>query len=237
MPGEGPGARFSVTATKASQHNHPAVELNHAGIAAKSQQIPPGVPSIANAEAAVKIAIGEDFVIMMTGTHEFPSSLLPGGAAAGDQLWIGVADNKLLLTPEEGEVNPSVKVTVGATGGTWTITIDGAVSGAVQWNTTAAQLLAILEAMPNIEPGDVTVTGGPGATTPLVITFVDGEYADGPVPVITTATAGLEGAKTAVVANVAVGVEGTAAVKFGVIDEIDTDAELAHVNLTQRSSF
>lgn len=98
MPGEGPGARFSVTATKATAHGKPAVELGHAGIAAKSQQVAPMAPSVANAALAVEIADGEEFVIMMTGVHYYvDSSLLPGGAAAGNPLYIKGSDNSLAL--------------------------------------------------------------------------------------------------------------------------------------------
>jgi hypothetical protein len=53
-------------------------------------------PSVANAVLATQIAIGEEFVIMMDGDHEInPSSLLPGGAAAGTQLFIRPSDNSL----------------------------------------------------------------------------------------------------------------------------------------------
>lgn len=242
MPARGPGQTYAVTATKESAHNHPAIELNHAGIAHKSQQIPPGVPSNAAAAAAKLIAIGEEFVIDMDGVHTFESSLLPGGAKAGERLWINPADNTLSLKQFEGEVNPQVKITVSATGGTWTLTIDGAVSGAIPWNGSPAELLAIFVGMPNINVGDLTVTGGPGdatGTKPYVITFVKGRYANGPKPAMATATGALEGTKTAPIADVVVGVAGVECVKFGVIDEIDTvpTPNLVHVNLSQRSSF
>lgn len=97
MPLESPGRRFAVTATKATTHGAPAVELGHAGIAAKSAQIPPLVPSVANAVIAQAIAIGEEFVLMMDGVHEVAVSALPGGAAAGNPLYIKAADNTLAL--------------------------------------------------------------------------------------------------------------------------------------------
>lgn len=97
MPLEGPGARFDVIATKATSHGAPATELGHPGIAAKSAQIAPGVPSVASAAAAVLIAIGEDFVIMLTGVHEVATSLLPGGTVAGSKLYIKESDNTLAL--------------------------------------------------------------------------------------------------------------------------------------------
>jgi hypothetical protein len=97
MPMEGPGRRYDATATKATAHNQPVVELNHPGIAAKSTQIAPAAPSVANAIAAQQIAIGEDFVIMLDGDHTFASSFLPSGAAAGSQLYIKASDNSLHL--------------------------------------------------------------------------------------------------------------------------------------------
>lgn len=237
MPARKPGSTYSATATKELFHGAPAVELLHAGRAAKSMQPAPAVPSTANALAATKIEIGEDFVIMLDGSHEFPTSYLPEGAVAGERLWIDPATNKLLLTSLVGSVHPAVRITVTASGGTFTTTIDGEVSGAIKSNTTAAELLAVLNAMSNINPGDVTVTGGPGNATPLVITFVAGRYSNGPAPAITTQVGALEGTKTAVVENATVGVAGTEGVKYGLIDEIDTDTKIVTVNLSQRSSF
>lgn len=242
MPAQAPGKTFSVPFTKASAHNHPAVELGHAGIAYKSAQPAPAVPSVANAAAAVLIAIGEEAVIHMEGTHTILASLLPAGAKAGDKLWINPADNTLSKLALPGEVNPQIKLTVSATGGTFTFTIDGAVSGAIAFNATAAALREALEAMPNIKPGDITVTGGPGdatGTKPYVITFVAGPYANGPKPAMSTQTGALEGTKTAVIADVVVGVAGAEGVKWGIVDELEPSVspELAVVNLSQRSSF
>lgn len=95
MPLEGPGRRYAVLATKATTHGAPAVELNHGGIAAKSAQIAPMAPSVANAALAVAIAINEQFTIMLDGVHEVAVSALPAGAAAGDPLYIKAADNTL----------------------------------------------------------------------------------------------------------------------------------------------
>lgn len=64
------------------------------------------------------------------------------------------------------------------TGGTYTITIDGEVSAAIAFDASNATILAALNAMSNIAPGDVVLSGG-GAlgvkTAPLVITF-GGKY-------------------------------------------------------------
>lgn len=100
MPYEGPGERYSVVATKATEHGAPAVENRHPGIAAKSAQAAPAAVSVANALAAQQIAIGEEFVIMMTGVHEVAVADLPAGAAVGDALWIEIADNSLANAAE-----------------------------------------------------------------------------------------------------------------------------------------
>lgn len=97
MPLEGPGRRWDGIATKPHTHGAPAIELNHAGIAAKSAQAAPMAPSVANAALAVQIGIGEDFVIMLDGDHEVAVSALPGGAVAGDRLFIKAADDTLAL--------------------------------------------------------------------------------------------------------------------------------------------
>jgi hypothetical protein len=97
MPLEAPGKRYEATATKATTHGAPATELNHPGIAAKSAQIAPMVPSVANAAIAQQIAINEGFIIMLAGKHEVASGLLPGGTVAGSQLFIRASDNALVL--------------------------------------------------------------------------------------------------------------------------------------------
>lgn len=96
MPTEGPGSRFSVVATKATAHGKCAVERHHPGVAAKSTQAAPAYPSVANALAAQQIAIGEEFVIMLTGLHEVLVADLPAGAVAGDAVFIREADNVLV---------------------------------------------------------------------------------------------------------------------------------------------
>lgn len=109
MPGEAPGTSFSCTATKATVHNRPAVELNHAGIAAKSQQPAPMVPNLTNAALAQQITVGEEFVIRMSGSHEFASSLLPGASAAGDRLAIKVSDNSLVKIAAGAAANKAIE--------------------------------------------------------------------------------------------------------------------------------
>lgn len=51
----------------------------------------------------------------------------------------------------------------------------GGTTAAIPWNPSAAAVLAALEALPNIFPGDVVVTGGPLPGAPIVVTFT-GQY-------------------------------------------------------------
>jgi hypothetical protein len=104
VPYEGEGSRYSTIATKATAHGKPATEHGHPGIAAKSAQPAPAAVSVANAAAAQQIAIGEEFVIMLTGAHEVAVADLPAGAAVGDAVFIRVADNVLVNAAGAGIV-------------------------------------------------------------------------------------------------------------------------------------
>lgn len=96
-------------------------------------------------------------------------------------------------------------VTVDATGGTFTITYSGQTTAANAFDIAAATLQTNLEALSNLVPGDVTVTGGPGAAgggTPYTLTF-GGSLADTNVAAVTTNAGSLTGgAGTATVATV-----------------------------------
>lgn len=69
-------------------------------------------------------------------------------------------------------------------GGTFTITYSAQTTTAIPYNATAADVQAALEALSNIAPGDIIVTGGPIATVPFVLTFggtLNGTVAGAPV--------------------------------------------------------
>ena len=55
--------------------------------------------------------------------------------------------------------------------GTWTATYDGQTTSAMAFDISASAFQTALEALSNLAPGDVTVTGGPLATAPFVVTF------------------------------------------------------------------
>lgn len=104
----------------------------------------------------------------------------------------------------------SVSIAVDATGGTFTITIEGAATAAIAFNATAAAVQAAVNLLPGMRPGDLTWTGGPGASggaTPYVGTW-GGTYAGLDAPAITTGAGSLTGgAATAAVTTTAGGAE------------------------------
>lgn len=100
-------------------------------------------------------------------------------------------------------------ITISATGGTFTISAFGNATAAIAWNATAAAVQAALELLPSIEPGDVTVTGGPGGTAAYHLKWA-GQYADMDVPAVTTGAGSLTGGSgTATVATATAGATGS----------------------------
>lgn len=88
-----------------------------------------------------------------------------------------------------------------ATAGTVVLTYDGSATAAIAFNATAATVQAALETLPNLSPGDVTVTGGPfpGVVT---VTF-GGALAGTDVAQITGVGTGLTGGAVAVATTTA----------------------------------
>ncbi len=98
-----------------------------------------------------------------------------------------------------GGVNEVVTLTEGTniTAGSYTLTFGGQTTAAIQWNATAAQVQAALEALSTIGVGNILVTGMAGGLTaaPATLTFVNalGNQNVGPV---TSNQAGLTGTFT-----------------------------------------
>ena len=98
----------------------------------------------------------------------------------------------VILTPSEVQ---TITVTGSPTGGTFTLTFTGQTTGTIAYNATAATIKTTLEALSNINPGDVVLTGGPLPATPVVVTF-QGQYAGTDVALMTDNDAGLTGGTT-----------------------------------------
>lgn len=105
-------------------------------------------------------------------------------------------------TGHKDAVDEVQEIQVKATKGNFKIAFDGETTGNIKFNASAAEVQAALEALSNVDPGDIVVTGGPGdatGTTPYVLTF-GGQYAGTNVPAVTTDESGLEeGTKKATV--------------------------------------
>jgi len=69
-----------------------------------------------------------------------------------------------------------VTISGSPTSGSFTLTFNGQTTGAIAFNASAAAVQTALEALSNIAPGDVSVTGGPGPNVAYDITFL-GTYA------------------------------------------------------------
>lgn len=78
----------------------------------------------------------------------------------------------------------------GATGGTFTLTYSGQTTSALDWDSTAAEVDAALEALSNIGAGDVSVSGSTGG--PWTITFTSA-LAAATQPLLTGSGASLTG--------------------------------------------
>ncbi len=118
-----------------------------------------------------------------TANTHYPNGYVPSG------LVLAKVGN--LYVPYAGGTSEvqTVTITGSPTGGTFTLTFDGATTAAIAYNAAASAVQAALEALPNITAGDVTVTGSAGG--PYTITFA-GQYTGTNVGAL-TATGSLTG--------------------------------------------
>jgi hypothetical protein len=77
--------------------------------------------------------------------------------------------------PDSSEVQ-TVTITGTPTGGSFTLTWSGQTTAAIAYNATAATVKTALEALSNINVGDVITAGGPFPGTAVTVTFT-GQYA------------------------------------------------------------
>jgi hypothetical protein len=111
--------------------------------------------------------------------------------------WVSSTPPTVVAGAGDNEVQ-TVTITGAPTGGTFTLTWSGQTTAAIARNATATTVRTSLEALSNIGVGDVTVTGGPGPTTPWAVTFT-GALSATDVPQM-TATSSLTGGTTPAVA-------------------------------------
>ncbi|WP_399554147.1 hypothetical protein OG582_40835 (plasmid) [Streptomyces anulatus] len=87
-----------------------------------------------------------------------PERKLKSGIPLGKNSTTGLFEPYAAVTNEV----QTLTVTGAPTGGTFTITWSGQTTAALAYNATAAQVQTALEALSNIAPGDVAVTGAAG---------------------------------------------------------------------------
>jgi hypothetical protein len=148
-------------------------------------------------------------VSAFTANLHFPNGFIPSGMPLG----------KITASGKYGPYGASPSevqtLTVDGNAGTYKITFDGEQTAAIAFNATAAAVQAALEALSNVNPGDVVVTGGVGAAgggTPYTLTF-GGRYLGQNVPAITAQDVDLAGGGDAL--TVATLVAGGGAVSDG----------------------
>lgn len=132
--------------------------------------------------------------------HNSGSAAVAAGEARARRMFNNVESFGLedILATGGQYMNETQTITIDATGGTFTVTYSGQTTSAVDWNATGDQLQAALEALSNLDPGDVSVWRGGDVFT---ITF-GGSLADTNVAAVTTNAGSLTGgAGTAVVAT------------------------------------
>lgn len=120
-----------------------------------------------------------DLTKFTSGTHYVVSAnpALQGRNVMKSGIPLGKITASGLYAPYSGprsEVQ-TIAITGSPTGGTFTLTFSGQTTAAIAYNATAAQVQTALEALSNIDPGDVAVSGGPLPGTSVVVTF-GGQY-------------------------------------------------------------
>lgn len=121
-----------------------------------------------------------------------------------------------------------VTITGTPTGGTFTLTYDGQTTAAIAYNAIASEVQSKLEALSNIDVGDVTVTGGPLPGSFVTVTF-GGDLGTRDVAQM-TATSSLTGGTTPAVA-VTTPTAGTAGTPSKLLTPLDANDHL-HVQYT-----
>lgn len=146
---------------------------------------------------ASRHGVGEAVSVTLDTSAFTPSIHYPDGFFKSG---IGLA--KIAATGLYGPYNVTDEVqtlTVGGSGLTsFTITYSGQTTSSLAAAATAAQVQAALEALSNIAPGDVTVTGAAGG--PWTLTF-GGTLADTNVAAVTTTPTGGTGVVTVATAT------------------------------------
>jgi hypothetical protein len=257
MPYDAPGKRVNVVWHGGADGKTPihtnsfAVVGNRVGLITKVIQ-PDRFVRPTSAEIS-EIQPNEEAILFQGGVHELAlaGALGLGGVSRDDKLWINTLTSAILTAagggtggaPANEKQSAKVQGTAGSFKLAWT-SPDGTVAETanIKFNATAVEVQAALEALANINVGDVTVTGGPGneaGSTPYVIVF-GGRFADTDVNAI-TATDTLTGGEEKVTVTTVTAGAGSSdiALPLGVVDEIDATRtpHIARVDLNAWQCF
>lgn len=202
-----------------------------------------------DSEEIISIAAGEPCVGFHGGVHELilDGTLGLGNVSRGDKLWIDSATDAVVTAAGGGTggapANEKQSLKVEATGGTTKLTFEGQQTTAIKFNASAAEVQAALEALANINVGDVAVSGGPGnetGTTPYIVLF-GGRLGDTDVAAITADSTALTGGNHTVVISTTTAGAGSSdtALPLGTVDEIDATRtpHVARVNTDAWHAF
>jgi hypothetical protein len=237
-----PGDRVRVqnTTKKAIANGAPAVLGGHVGFVEKNTQLDRWVEP--GSEEATHVMPEEFCVLFIDDCHLLPLAGGLSGAKVGDKVYIDDAQNVVLkVTEGEGAKNEEQEVTEKAKKGNFRLVFDGEETGKIKFAATAKEVQEALEALSNIEAGDITVTGGPGdetGTKPYLVVFA-GQYAGMDVPALKAGTEKGEEPGEITVTTKTAGVAGKTVHPLGIIDAIDTapTPDEALVNLADLKPF
>jgi hypothetical protein len=170
------------------------------------------------------VAINTDLVLAGIGAT---------GASGAELAWfapVGTTaptDATTALTAAVNEVQ-TVTITGGPTGGTFTLTYGGQTTATIAYNATAAAVRTALGAISSVGgAGNVAVTGGPGPTTPYVVTF-KGTLGMTDVALMTASAASLTGGTTPAVTVTQTTAGAGGWVSPGLVSEDGVDANLSN---------
>lgn len=153
--------------------------------------------SVDNVTAEASFLASEDYTVKRVGIT-LDASTVAADEAGDKVVKAGTFVAKITASgkygPYGGLTNEVQTITEGGSGLTsFTLTWDGNTTASLDDQATAAQVQAALEALPNVDEGDVTVSGNPGGV--YTVTF-GGEYAGRNVSQMTATPTGGTGTVT-----------------------------------------
>lgn len=172
----------------------------------------------------VDAELDEDYLPRLVGKLQLltPTPVLPAEFAAVARDEPGV-DRALVIDLYNPFANEIETITVDATSGTFTLTFTGQTTGAIARNASAADVQTALEALSNIAPGDVIVTGGPLVTAAVTVEFA-GAYDGTNVTQMTANSGSLSGGThTATIATNRQGSQRTGNERMVAVFPVDAD--------------